>query len=107
MCADTGDAVCAEAVADGSSDVIAALVGDGSDIGYGGDAGAAGGADSSSVELVDEYGDAAVVRFTPRENGNADTPGDAEPGDGQILVLVRINEKWLVRDVYDVADQPE
>lgn len=107
MCADTGDAVCAEAVADGSSDVIAALVGDGSEIGYGGDAGAAGGADSSSVELVDEYGDAAVVRFTPRKNGNADTPGDAEPGEGQILVLVRINEKWLVRDVYDVADQPE
>jgi hypothetical protein len=107
MCADTGDAVCAEAVADGSSDVIAALVGDGSDVGDGGDAGAAGGADSSSVELIDEYGDAAVVRFTPREKGSADTSGEAEPGEGQILVLVRINEIWLVRDVYDVADQPE
>lgn len=98
-CADTGDAVCAEAVADGSSDVIAALVGDGT--------GVEAGADTADVELVDEYGDAAVVRLTPQQTRKPDTAHEAGAGAGRILVLVRINEKWLVRDAYDVADQPE
>lgn len=46
-----------------------------------------------AITPVDEYGDVAVIR--------AESP--AAP---RILVLVRMNEKWLVRDVYDVADQP-
>lgn len=45
--------------------------------------------------LVDDYGDLAVIRL-----------GSVAAGE-QMLVLVRQNEKWLVRDVYDVADQPE
>lgn len=45
--------------------------------------------------LVDDYGDLAVIRL------GTDASGE------QMLVLVRQNEKWLVRDVYDVADQPE
>ncbi|MFB7250650.1 hypothetical protein [Microbacterium sp. NPDC056234] len=45
--------------------------------------------------LVDDYGDLAVIRLGSDETGE------------QMLVLVRQNEKWLVRDVYDVADQPE
>jgi hypothetical protein len=98
-CADTGDTVCAEAVADGSSDVIAALVGDGT--------GAEVEADTANVELVDEYGDAAVVRLTPQQTGKPGTAREAGTEAGRILVLVRIDEKWLVRDVYDVADQPE
>ncbi|MHC9044160.1 hypothetical protein ACYX8G_06245 [Microbacterium saperdae] len=96
-CADAGDAICAVAVAGGSAAVIELL--------------ADGGAESSDVELVDEYGDAAVVRLTPKDArkdvGAPDATRDAASGADQILVLVRINEKWLVRDVYDVADQPE
>ncbi|WP_243225556.1 hypothetical protein [Microbacterium sp. CIAB417] len=44
--------------------------------------------------LVDDYGDLAVIRL-----GSADV--------AQMLVLVRQDGKWLVRDVYDVADQPK
>ncbi|WP_460795565.1 hypothetical protein [Microbacterium sp. GXF0217] len=44
--------------------------------------------------LVDDYGDLAVIRLGV----------DAERE--QMLVLVRQNDEWLVRDVYDVADQP-
>lgn len=57
-----------------------------------------------STQLVDEYGDIAVIRAT----GSA---GNTVSGSGTrqsewILVLARADEKWLVRDVYDVADQP-
>lgn len=47
-----------------------------------------------TVALLDEYGGVAVFRV--------------EAGDqpAQILVLVRADGEWLVRDVYDVADQP-
>ncbi|WP_429460224.1 hypothetical protein [Microbacterium sp. ZKA21] len=44
--------------------------------------------------LVDDYGDLAVIRL------------GSDPAHEQMLVLVRQDEKWLVRDVYDVADQP-
>ncbi len=59
-----------------------------------------------TIELVDEYGDVAVVRL------GAPVAAPGEEGEGepaapeQMLVLVRQDEKWLVRDVYGVADQP-
>lgn len=45
------------------------------------------------VEIVDEYGGVAALRVT----GEAHT---------QIVVIVRQNDEWLVREVYDLADQP-
>ncbi|MEW1961819.1 hypothetical protein AB0269_05085 [Microbacterium sp. NPDC077644] len=60
---------------------------------------AAQGADASTATLVDDYGDVAVVRLTATAAGSS----AAE----QMLVLERRDEKWLVRDVYDVAHQPE
>ncbi|WP_255305198.1 hypothetical protein [Microbacterium sp. 3J1] len=86
-CAVRGDAACEDAVAAGSSGIVDLL----------------GGAelDEGAVELtlVDEYGDVAVIRAsTP--------PVDAGPVAERMLVLVRVAEKWLVRDAYDVADQP-
>lgn len=43
------------------------------------------------VTVIDEYGGVAVLRVG----------GDV----GQIAVIVRAGETWLVRDIYDVADQ--
>ncbi|MGP6176980.1 hypothetical protein ACTU6U_06725 [Microbacterium sp. A196] len=57
------------------------------------------GPDGSTAELVDDYGDVAVVRLTPID-ANAES-------SGQILVLERDRQKWLVRDIYDVAHQPD
>ncbi|WP_417512051.1 hypothetical protein [Microbacterium sp.] len=57
------------------------------------------GPDGSTAELVDDYGDVAVVRLTPID-------ATAE-SSGQILVLERDTQKWLVRDIYDVAHQPD
>lgn len=48
------------------------------------------------VSVLDEYGGVAVLRVEGAD-------GDVPP---QIVVIVRDDEKWLVRDVYDVADQP-
>ena len=45
------------------------------------------------VQVVDEYGGVAAVRIV----GESVT---------QILVMVQADEKWLVREVYDLADQP-
>ncbi|MGN7976292.1 hypothetical protein ACTJJ4_01825 [Microbacterium sp. 22195] len=55
------------------------------------------GADAAGreVTLVEDYGDIAVTRL-----GRTATSGE------QMLVLVREKDGWLVRDVYDVADQP-
>lgn len=50
--------------------------------------------DATRVTLLDEYGGIAVLRL--EDAGH----------DAQILVMVSNNGKWLVRDVYDVADQP-
>ena len=46
------------------------------------------------VTLLDEYGGVAVFRV------------EAEAAPPQILVLVSVDGKWLVRDGYDTADQP-
>ena len=73
---------CADVVAAGSTVTVSAL--------------GAIAASGPTLEIVDEYGDIAVVRAV----------GSVSAG-GHIIVLVRTEEKWLVRDVYDVADQPE
>ena len=92
-CLARDDASCPEAVAPGSGGVVDALAG-------------AGDERTPSAELVDEYGDVAVVRLAI---GGAVADGedgtDAEPVP-LIVVLIRVDDKWLVRDVYDVADQP-
>lgn len=49
-----------------------------------------------TVTLLDEYGGAAVLR--------AQAPDDAVPD--QIVVIVRDGDGWLVRDIYDIAEQP-
>lgn len=86
-CLDDDDTVCESAVATGSTGAVGAL----RDV--------LSSPDAPSAELVDAYGDVAVIRLAP-----ADSSG---PGATRLmLVLVRMNEKWLVRDVYDVADQP-
>lgn len=88
-CGANGDKVCEGAVAQGSVGVVDALSG-GSDV-------------ALQVEPVDEYGDVAVIRVSSAQ-GDGD---EAASDDGErMVVLVRVAEKWLVRDVYDVADQP-
>lgn len=87
VCASRDDAVCAEAVASGATGVVDAL-------------GAISESGAPIAALVDAYGDVAVIRLSQEGEG-----GDARPGD-MMLVLVRLDEKWLVRDVYGVADQP-
>ncbi|WP_413353445.1 hypothetical protein [Microbacterium sp. 1P06AB] len=46
-----------------------------------------------AIEVVDEYGGAAAVKIVGAERT-------------QVLVMVRVQEKWLAREVYDLADQP-
>jgi len=48
---------------------------------------------AASVTLVDEYGGVAVVRVE-------------EAAVAEIVVLVSTDAKWLVREIYDLADQP-
>ena len=91
-CRAVEDQVCAEAVASGSTGVVELL------------APAAEG--TPAFELVDEYGDVAVIRLTTAGTLPGEE-GEAQPAaPDQMLVLVRQNDKWLVRDVYGVADQP-
>lgn len=92
VCADAGDDACGGAVAPGSTAVH--------DIAPAGSAGATGA--QEDFALVDSYGDVAVVRITTNAGGAADSPSITE----RMLVLVNLEEKWLVRDAYDVADQP-
>jgi len=54
----------------------------------------ASGQPADQVTVLDEYGGVAVVR------------ADAEGHTSQVVVLVAAREGWLVRDVYDIADQP-
>jgi len=93
-CAESDDAQCAEAVIPGATAALPTLV----------EIAAA----NPTPHLVDEYGDVAVVRV---ERGvgalDEDSVDAASMSMGHILVLVRSDKKWLVRDVYDVADQPE
>ncbi|MFJ2369930.1 hypothetical protein [Microbacterium sp. NPDC087665] len=93
-CTESGDRECAEAISSGSSDVLTTLA----EIAE----------TRPTFHLVDEYGDVAVVRVD-RGTAALDAPSTDGPSEstGHILVLVRAHEKWLVRDVHDVADQPE
>ncbi len=93
-CRAAGDISCADAVSGDAARVMKALDG----------------LPPSAAELVDEYGDVAVVRLASagREGGAEGEEGgeEDESSDQTIVVLIRTGEKWLVRDVYDVADQP-
>lgn len=87
-CRTAGDDSCSGAVATGSTGVVDALAGVDTA--------------SSTAELVDEYGDVAVVRLRVESLGNDEAVSSAE----KMVVLIRAEQKWLVRDAYDVADQP-
>lgn len=88
-CASSGDSECASSVAPGSAGAVEALsTGDR----RGGEA---------EFALLDVYGDIAVIRMAEPVVEGRDAVGS------RVLTLVRVAEKWLVRDVYDAADQPE
>lgn len=53
-------------------------------------------ASGRTVTLLDDFGDIAVLRV--------DANDDAQPP--QLVVILRTDEKWLLRDVSDVAQQP-
>lgn len=57
---------------------------------------ATGPADARELSLLDEYGGVTVLRASSTDD---DVPE-------QIVVIVRDGEGWLVRDIYDIADQP-
>ena len=98
-CRNAQDAVCRRAIVPGAVGVVDTLD-----------------ADSKTLPvfaMIDQYGDIAVVRAEQEavEQAGAEQSegsGEAEEAvpSGKVLVLARLNEKWLVRDVYDVADQP-
>ncbi|KQQ64791.1 hypothetical protein ASF63_17700 [Microbacterium sp. Leaf320] len=90
-CAEAGDLACSDAVAAGSSGIVEAL------------AGAASGEKVPELAGVDEYGDVAVIRVSSVSGAGEGAPPERIE---QMVVVVRVNEKWLVRDAYDVADQP-
>lgn len=46
-----------------------------------------------SVRIIDDYGGVAALSV-------------ASQGRTQIVVIVRVEDEWLVRDIHDVADQP-
>ena len=49
------------------------------------------------VALLDDYGGVIALRVA----------AEGDPEAVQIVLLVRSDERrWLVRDVYDIADQP-
>ncbi|WP_102192855.1 hypothetical protein, partial [Microbacterium aurantiacum] len=85
-CAEAEDAACTAAVAEGAVGVVERLGAVGTD---------------RELALVDEYGDVAVIRVTPA--GSAHEEGEQRAAASEsMLVLVRLDENWLVRDVYDV-----
>lgn len=53
-------------------------------------------APARTVTLLDDFGDVAVLRIEATDAGV--TP--------QLVVIVHTDEKWLLRDVHDVAQQP-
>ncbi|MFD5225559.1 hypothetical protein ACFWHT_08060 [Microbacterium sp. NPDC058342] len=80
-CREDADEDCAEAVVPGAgAAVLERTAPDGAE---------------RAVTLIDDYGDVAVLRLAATDGGV-----------DQMLVLVRHDDRWLVRDVYDVADQP-
>ncbi|SJN23614.1 hypothetical protein FM104_04105 [Microbacterium esteraromaticum] len=80
-CAAHEDMRCAQAVVDGAGEIVLERL--------------ARSPEGRKIIPIEDYGDIAVVRLV----------STAEQGE-QMLVLSRQNEKWLVRDVYDVVDQP-
>ena len=81
VCRENEDAECADAVVGGAGgDIVDRL----------GPRGA-----SRTLSLIEDYGDIAVVRL-----------GRTQERGEQMIVIVRQNDEWLARDVYDVADQP-
>lgn len=80
-CRAGGDAECVDAVVGGGGDGIVERLG--------------GDSATRTLALIEDYGDIAVVRLGPSQ----------ERGE-QMIVVVRQNDEWLARDVYDVADQP-
>lgn len=53
-------------------------------------------ADQRAIVLLDDFGGVAVLRVDPLGAGE----------DAQLVVIVRLNDEWLLRDVQDVAKQP-
>lgn len=49
-----------------------------------------------TLTLLDDFGDVAVLRADANDGGSA----------SQLVVVIRRDEKWLLRDVHDVAQQP-
>lgn len=80
-CAQAEDAVCADAIAEGAGALVQERL--------------AGTSARRDVTAVEDYGDVSVLRLGP----------SGDRGE-QMLVLVSQKDRWLVRDVYDVADQP-
>ncbi|BDZ38176.1 hypothetical protein [Microbacterium suwonense] len=80
-CRNEEDTACAEAAVPGGGAVIQERLGQD--------------ASERDATLIEDYGDVAVIRLA----------AGAETGE-QMLVIVRTDAGWLVRDVYDVADQP-
>lgn len=52
--------------------------------------------DARSITLLDEFGGAAVLRVD----------GVAGDAPAQLVVIVRRNDEWVLRDVHDVAEHP-
>ena len=46
------------------------------------------------VEIIDDYGGVVAMRVSADHRA-------------QVAVMVQSGHKWLVRDIYDVADQPD
>nr|WP_201469861.1 hypothetical protein [Microbacterium hydrocarbonoxydans] len=91
-CAESGDEACLQALVPGSTAMHDLL-----------STGSLGVIDAQSeFTLVDEYGDVAVVRVTSAVEADEEALAVSE----RLLVLVRADDEWLVRDAYDVADQP-
>ena len=53
-------------------------------------------ASQRTVAMLDDFGDVAVFRVHPRAGGTAD----------QLVVIVRRDDSWLLRDIQDVSQQP-
>ena len=95
-CLAASDAVCADAVAAGSAAAVSTF---GKALG----GTAIGDDDRLTFAPVDQYGDIAVVKVS----SPAGTTQKAATGVRHwMLVLVRVDEKWLVRDPYAVAAPP-
>ncbi|PKI93019.1 hypothetical protein CW368_01615 [Actinomycetales bacterium SN12] len=80
-CGRRGDAVCADAIVDGAGAAVQERL--------------AGTEAKRTIAAVEDYGDVGVLRL-----------GESGQRGEQMLVLVMQKDRWLVRDVYDVANQP-